>query len=257
MKIRNIEIGILGSGEVVGMCEIIFDMPSYMQSVKCSEDCDVYFIFKRSYDRLVAKRNPNCIKKMKENVHMKLVDRNNRLKNTFQIDLYRSLQYKIELSIKRKSSIHLPEKILDQNKIATKGPLGLIQMDLRSKTAAYERIKRQHSRILKKNNKMTQSETEQSQIKVPDLQIETNDTDSLIEAKDLTSNQEDNTQIEDLKPDTSSTNSRYADIETSNEQALKNLEQRIKRWHLDFGCKKVSVTKLNRIDIDVRKNIIF
>ena len=34
-------------------------------------------------------------------------------------------------------------------------------------------------------------------------------------------------------------------------QELDILEKRIKRWYRDVGCKKVNVTKLNRIDIDV------
>ena len=38
---------------------------------------------------------------------------------------------------------------------------------------------------------------------------------------------------------------------------LDNLEGRIKRWHLEVGCKKACVTKLNRIDIDVRCILFF
>lgn len=104
MKNKNFEIGIIGSGEISGLCEIIFDMPTYMQSTKCMEDCDVYYIYKRSYERLIAKRNAFCINRMKEYVYLKLSARNMRLKNLYPIDLYRSIQYKIELSYQKNSN---------------------------------------------------------------------------------------------------------------------------------------------------------
>lgn len=79
-------------------------MSTYMQSTKCLENCDVYYIYKRSYDRLIAKRNAFCINKMKEYVYLKLSARNMRLKNLYPIDLYRSIQYMIELSYQKNSN---------------------------------------------------------------------------------------------------------------------------------------------------------
>lgn len=64
-KSSQIELGILGAGEICGMCEIMLDMPTYMQSTRCLESCDVFYIFRRSYERLIAKRNPHCISKIK------------------------------------------------------------------------------------------------------------------------------------------------------------------------------------------------
>ena len=254
MKIKNIEIGILGPNEIIGMSEIIFDYSTYMQTVKCSEDCDVYFIFKRSYDRLIAKRNPNCINKMKENVYAKLVDRNNRLKNSQPIDLYRSLQYKIELGRKRKSSIQITTESKqtvtgDASKalLLQRGPL--IQLDVRSKTAAYERIKRQHT--IKAINKKTSTQNEQA--KIIELTGEAIDSELVVvDHGSKSSHTDEFNNFDDFKQDQMSSNSKFTEIESSNnDQALEELEQRIKRWHMDFGCKKVSVTKLNRIDIDV------
>jgi hypothetical protein len=103
LKTKQIEIGIIGSGEIAGLTEILFDLPSYMQSVKCLEDCDVYSIDKRSFDRLIAKRNPACVTKMKEFVYMKLMARNNRL--VVPIDLYRSIQFNIEMAKSRRPSL--------------------------------------------------------------------------------------------------------------------------------------------------------
>ena len=46
-------------------------------------------------------------------------------------------------------------------------------------------------------------------------------------------------------------------VENLNHQALEVLENRIKKWHLDLGCKEASITKLNRIDINVSNNFLF
>lgn len=119
-KSRQIELGILGAGEISGMCELVFNMPTYMQSTRCIESCDVYYIFRRSYERLIAKRNPHCISeienlniqfnietcsfvnkdKMKSNVMLKLSARNSRI----PIDLFRSLEYTIRLQQKQSQS---------------------------------------------------------------------------------------------------------------------------------------------------------
>ena len=101
LKARNIEVGILGAGEIAGMCEILCDMATYMQSTRCMEECDVFYIYKRSYERLIAKRNPTCIAKMREHAQIKLEARNKRLKLHMPVELYRSLEYKLELT-KRK-----------------------------------------------------------------------------------------------------------------------------------------------------------
>jgi hypothetical protein len=228
------------------MCEIIFDMPTYMQSIKCLEDCDVYYIYKRSYDRLIAKRNPSCINKMKENVYYKLLDRNNRLKNNnTPINLYRNIQYKIELSMRKKST----EKLIDNNsKVILAKPSPIIQMDnnFRAKTAAYERVKRQLSRT---NSFKSQLNTTKISMQQNEPVIELNNSDQnnfdqtkYVQYEDLDS----------LKQDSnSSTSNKSNDYESSNSHALEELEERIKKWHLDFGDKKARVATLNRIDIDV------
>ncbi|CAF0714000.1 unnamed protein product [Brachionus calyciflorus] len=107
LKSKNMEIGIITAGEITGLCEVIFDMPTYMHTARCLEDCDVFYIYKRSYERLIAKRNAFCINKMKEYVHMKLNVRNMRLKNSCPIDLYRSIEYMIELSKQKRTNNEL------------------------------------------------------------------------------------------------------------------------------------------------------
>lgn len=144
LKIKNVEVGIIGPGEITGLSEFIFDLPTSMQSIRCIEDCDVFYIYKRSYERLICKRNPTCINKMKDYVYMKLMSRNNRLKNTIPVDLYRSLQYKIELGKKKRSLIPIKTKVktnpLDAH---SKGPI--IQLDTKPKLAAYNRLNRRNT----------------------------------------------------------------------------------------------------------------
>ncbi len=295
MKTKNIEVGILGPGEIAGMCECIFNMPSYMQTIKCTESCDVYFIYKRSYDRLIAKRNPMCIKKMRENVYMKLRARNARLKSVTPVDLFRSIQYRIEL-MKRKDNVysstyhqyqnynsfnepqtdspneneHLNDVGLgpsnqmgDSSKFRSmpRGPI--VQLDSKSRTAAYFRLKN----ILNARKKR-QAESEQKLVAlnainsnnlnesfdkkqsgkdglVNFIHLESAD-GVLVSERDGTNKNTPFQEVVNLNGDSA----RLDDDNTAN-LALENLEDRIKKWHLDFGCKKVSVTKLNRIDLNV------
>lgn len=67
-----------------------------MQSTRCLESCDVFYIYKRSYERLIAKRNPSCIVKMKAHVLAKLAARNARL----PIEFFRSIEYTIRQQFK-------------------------------------------------------------------------------------------------------------------------------------------------------------
>jgi hypothetical protein len=269
LKTRNIEVGILGPGEISGMCEIIFDMPTYMQSTKCIEECDVFYIFKRSYDRLISKRNPSCINKMKETVQMKLEARNRRLKISTPIQLYRSLQYKLELTRKRQQQKETPEiENTHQTSYNTsfslpRGPI--IQLDLRPKSAAY-------FNMLKKSDKLNKSPTidEVFNIRNNDLNSQKSKRNEEIEnfvetienLNDLNFADKYHQHSELQKRNAYSNKSfhyqqhqtnklKFNDQDRTNNQAMEQLENRIKRWHLDFGGNKACVAKFNRIDINV------
>ena len=99
LKSQHIELGILGAGELTGMCEILFDMSSYMQSTRCLEPCDCFYILRSSFERLILKRNTKCAQRVRELLLAKLSLKNERL-NQLQanVDLFRSLQYKLELT---------------------------------------------------------------------------------------------------------------------------------------------------------------
>jgi hypothetical protein len=273
-KIKNIEVGILGPGEITGMCEIIFGMSSFMQSVRCLEDCDVYFIYKRSYDRLIAKRNPSCIKKMRENVYMKLKARNSRLNKSYTpVDLFRSIQYRIEIMKKNNSNNFIqnfnnliinreePTNLNDadisnesnsNDKTYKSAPRGsIIQLDLKTKSAAYSKLKG-----LLEARKKKQTDNHRKLMALSMLsQARQETTEEII---DLDSDQNIlNIKNEYIMPSISNNNIlvtqqvEIVDDDPANIE-LENLEDRIKKFQLELGCKKAVITKLNRIDVNVR-----
>jgi hypothetical protein len=216
-----------------------------MQSVKCIEDCDVFFLYKRNYERIIAKRNPTCVAKMRQNVLTKIEARNVRLSTTTPISLFRSIQYRLQKLITGKRREPNPEASLSLSKSAMlklppRGPI--IQMDYG--TARLRKTKsRSFQNFAKSTNKTNETQqnnfsaTTNSEIKIT---IEKSDNERL-EAEDLFSSSSN----EDFKG--------RIDMETTSDHALSQLEDRIKRWHFKNGCKAPFMPKFNRIDLEVTK----
>ena len=98
LKSRQCELGIIGAGEIAGMCEIMFGMNTYMQSTLCLENCAVFYIMRNSFERLILKRNPRCAQRIRELLLLKFETRNERLGGKQPaIELFRSLQYRLDL----------------------------------------------------------------------------------------------------------------------------------------------------------------
>lgn len=225
------------------MCEFIMDMPSYMQSVKCIEDCDVFFLYKRNYERIIAKRNPTCVAKMRQNVLTKLEARNLRLSTTTPISLFRSIQYKLKKLItgKRRDTHTDASLSLSKSAILKLPPRGpIIQMD-----TGISRLKKTKSRSFQSFVKSTRSnETQNSNFA---------NTVSGSEIK-ITIEKSDNERLEAEDYFSSSSNEDFkgrVDMETTSDHALSQLEDRIKRWHFKNGCKSPFLPKFNRIDLEV------
>ena len=259
LKVKNIEIGIIGPGEISGLCEVLFELPTYMQNVKCVEDCDVFYIHKRSYERLILKRNPTCAAKMRDYTYMKLVARNNRLKRSSPIELYRSLQYSIEVARKKRLSLaSLPTSGKRRNplQMPPKGPI--IQLNLRSKLSAYKRVHRQSNNAFHVDE-LTESSTNKafSQTRLSLNEQSDKAGNEKVDSVDSAFGSIEN-ETEDAQNWSMSEIMKINESENSNEEALVNLENRIKRWHLNsnVGSSKACVPKLNRIDLDVKIFII-
>lgn len=239
LKNRNIEVGILGPGEITGMCEIILDIPTYMQSVKCIEDCDVFYLYKRNYERLIAKRNPMCINKMKEYVYTKLKARNTRLNLINPIPLYQNLELKLEEQIINKN--RLSKSV--ERKSANDGcggraslrlpPRGtIVQMDVRVKKA-----KKQKAKTLPANHFLQLNES-------------TQDVDEDYFSSSSNANDSQENLNKDLNMFIDEEKKKVIESEASNDKALDELEDRIKKWHIDNGTQKPLISKFNRIQIE-------
>lgn len=238
LKIKKLELGILGAGEISGMCELIFDMPSYMQSTRCVESCDVFYIYKRSYDRLIAKRNPNCISKMKDNVLVKLSARNARI----PIDLFRSLQYSMELQMKSR-----PQPTQLVNSLASNFPQrgAFVQLDthtvIRPRSSLLNRMKQQQQQKQKIIASLRKNETDKSDVGFSSVNPMTYN--ELMAKSSRKASSHNAMAIEHGTFGTASLINGTIDL-----TSLEELENKMKQWQLDLGCKKAFVTKLNRID---------
>lgn len=114
LKSQHTELGILGAGELTGMCEILFDMSSYMQSTRCLEPCDCFYILRSSFERLILKRNPKCAQRIRELLLAKLSLKNERLSQLqANVDLFRSLQYKLEITTTKATMVNHNKKVND------------------------------------------------------------------------------------------------------------------------------------------------
>ncbi len=183
---------------------------------------------------------------------MKLLSRNNRLKTKTPVDLYRSLQYRIELGKKKRSLI--PVKINRTSTTATptsNTPLDIlkcpiIQLDAKPKLEMYQRLKRR--------NTLSKQELPVNR----DAWI-TENISKLIQ-RDLSAGEAGNQEGSGCKYTADGGDSALGSYDSCHEtesRELDHLEGRIKRWHLEVGCKKACVPKLNRIDLDVSWIIFF
>ena len=244
-KLKNIEVGIIGPGEISGLCEIIMDMPTYMQSTKCMEDCDLFFIYKRSYERLISKRNQSCVNKMMEYVYLKLQTRNYRLKLTNPIPFYRSIEYRLELLLHgRKKSINSTNGIQINKtgannglKLPPRGPI--IQKDTRSKIVAKPK------RRLNLNSTPNYSYGSRGEIT-----DESFNSANSCDGDDQLLNKKENKNCDNI-------NNKLLDYEFTSDQALNDLEERIKQWHFQNGCKNPLLETFHRIDVDVKFFVFF
>jgi hypothetical protein len=278
---KRVEIGIVGAGEIAGLCELLLDMPTCMQTTKCLEDCQIFYILKSSYERLILRRNPATVDKMKDYVHMKLKARNARLSSVQPIDLFRSIQYSIELADRSRrgavSELASGGKGVESD-LPTKG--AVIQMDVatRPKSAAHflarsahkKQTSRSHSLSVGKKAENVKSANQSGLKQHSPAESEPLDNEAqnveIIEEVD---------QVDDVRePAGLRTNASYClgairsgggglsaalarleqqQLELNNEN--EHLENRIKCWHRELGHNKVFVAPLK--DAEVRKPASF
>lgn len=258
LKIRNLEIGIVGPGEISGMCELIFDMPTYMQSIKCVEDCDVYFIYKRSYERLIARRNTNCVSKMKEHAYMKLIGRNSRLGLTRPIELFRSLQYLIEDSFRKeelkKTSEDASPAFGSSNNQRTLLRANHLNFPYRGAYVQPEPVNKPRMSAFRRLSQPIGGKKNRDNSQTENVEKPLDPIEHPTKPTELNINNNSNNNNNNIAQDSPPANTNDSELVLINLN-LDELENKMKKWHLELGCKKAFVTKLNRIDYEV--NLLF
>ena len=173
------------------------------------------------------------------------------------VELYRSLQYRLESTKKKQQQKEIFENeqhnqmINNSHFSLPRGPI--IQLDLRPKSAAY-------FNMLRKSEKLSKSAIDESFNLKNDLNSQKRKKEEIENFVETIENIEDLNYNNDVQKRIAYSNIAYDqanrlkfnDQERTNNQAMEQLENKIKRWHLDLGCNKACVAKFNRIDVNVR-----
>lgn len=88
LRQREIQAATIGPNDVIGDIEMVLDIPEYCASVECVETLEVYELDKASFQRLIARRNPETLELLREVVIMKLKLRTERFE---EIPLFKYL----------------------------------------------------------------------------------------------------------------------------------------------------------------------
>ncbi|KAL3831970.1 hypothetical protein ACJMK2_023658, partial [Sinanodonta woodiana] len=75
MQEKTINLCTVQGGEVVGDTELLIGLKTYMQTVRCTANTDVFVLDTKNFERLVGKKNPTTIDVMREYVKSKLKTR--------------------------------------------------------------------------------------------------------------------------------------------------------------------------------------
>ncbi|XP_055959244.1 uncharacterized protein LOC126832679 [Patella vulgata] len=91
---KSICLCTLSDGEIIGDTELSMNLKTYMQTVVCTADTEVFMLDLKTYDRLVGRKNLGTVAKMKAHVVDKLETRLTLVAGD-QIPLLRYLHYKL------------------------------------------------------------------------------------------------------------------------------------------------------------------
>ena len=58
-----------------GDAEFVLELKTYLQTVECTESCEVYILNMKNYERLVTKRNSKTIDLLRQHAQVKLYGR--------------------------------------------------------------------------------------------------------------------------------------------------------------------------------------
>ncbi|XP_033752366.1 uncharacterized protein LOC117336097 isoform X2 [Pecten maximus] len=267
---RHVEICLIGALEIIGDLELITGLPTYAQTVICTQEAEVYVLDQKNYDRLIEKRNPQVIEMMKRLLMEKYKLRLSWIQDK-ELPLIRYLLYKLEEKERQKRQRYLQrnvtEKVADwPSDGARRGPFidmygpGSVfySIRMREKQKKLERMRFGRQTAKEKADKASNLNLNSSgmitQIQLSNLEADENYQDNFDEdGFGLTSGSHlicDNAK-ERVEAAGDASPEDFRDLETS-EDALSNLEQRIEAWHTSLPskdskrqCKKT--VKLHRL----------
>lgn len=75
MKERHIDLCSVNSGEVIGDTEILMNLSTYLYTIKCTANTEVFILDTKNFERLVGKKNMNTLDVIREYVKSKLKTR--------------------------------------------------------------------------------------------------------------------------------------------------------------------------------------
>lgn len=117
MKERHIDLCSVATGEVIGDTEILMNLSTYLHTIKCTANTDVFILDTKNFERIVGKKNTSTLDLIRGYVKSKLKTRME-MKNGPLIPLLPYLHYKLTeqtLPVEKplpplKTSKHLPDK---------------------------------------------------------------------------------------------------------------------------------------------------
>ncbi|XP_053373463.1 uncharacterized protein LOC123531007 [Mercenaria mercenaria] len=127
-KAKRTEISVCAvqNREIIGITEIILDLPTYTSSLRCLHDCEVYTLHLKPFRRLIKRKHPEVMDLIRAYVLMKLKFR---LDNSIgdQVPLIRSLYNKVESLVREQSSKGVTTKSNEKLKEKEKEMLRLLE----------------------------------------------------------------------------------------------------------------------------------
>ncbi|XP_060598127.1 uncharacterized protein LOC132751925 [Ruditapes philippinarum] len=101
-KRAEISVCAVQNREIIGITEVILDLPTYTSSLRCLHDCEIYTLHLKPFRRLIKKKHPEVIDLIRAYVMMKL---RFRLDNSIgdQVPLVQSLYIKVQNLVREQS----------------------------------------------------------------------------------------------------------------------------------------------------------
>lgn len=94
MHQKQVDLCSVQGGEVIGDTELLLDLNSHMQTVRCSANTEVFFLHSKNFERLIGRKNRNTIDVIRQYVQSKLKTRYE-MKQGRLVPLLQYLHFKI------------------------------------------------------------------------------------------------------------------------------------------------------------------